>query len=121
MCSGVLEPPGLDADCKKGYGMTIRASGIRSGLILLFMASLPSMAMAYIDPGNGAYMVQVVFTLVGAALFYVRHPIRSLGILRRWIAGRWSRRGDAVEDLPDAAPVPAVSAGNPSTSRIEEG
>ena len=95
--------------------------GVRTVLIVVFLATAPQLAMAYIDPGNGAYMVQVVFTLVGAALFYVRHPIRSLGILRRWIAGRWSRRGDAVEDLPDAAPVPAVSAGNPSTSRIEEG
>jgi hypothetical protein len=44
--------------------------------------------MAYIDPGNGAYMVQALLTLLGAALFYVRHPIRTAKMIWRNLRGR---------------------------------
>jgi len=59
-----------------------------AGVVLAFSA-VPGLAMAYIDPGNGAYMVQVIFTLVGAGLFYLRHPIRSLQAMGRWFSARW--------------------------------
>jgi hypothetical protein len=59
-----------------------------AGVVLAFSA-VPGLAMAYIDPGNGAYMVQVIFTLIGAGLFYLRHPIRSLQALGRWFSARW--------------------------------
>ena len=39
--------------------------------VVVVLASAPGLAMAYIDPGNGAYMVQVIFTLVGAGAFYI--------------------------------------------------
>jgi hypothetical protein len=59
------------------------------------------MAMAYIDPGNGAYMVQALFTLLGAALFYIRHPIRTAKLV--W--NRLMRRGDADGDSPGSEPT----------------
>lgn len=54
--------------------------GLRFAAVVLILALAPAAAMAYIDPGNGAYMVQALFTVVGAALFYLRHPIRSIKI-----------------------------------------
>jgi drug/metabolite transporter (DMT)-like permease len=64
--------------------------GVRCVLVVLVLAMAPAAAMAYIDPGNGAYMVQALFALVGAALFYLRHPIQSLKTFWGWLA---SRRG----------------------------
>ena len=76
--------------------------------VLLILVMAPSMAHAYIDPGNGAYMVQALFTLVGAVFFYVRHPIRAFKACWRWILNR-GRQGpialapEAVSDrTPDA-------------------
>ena len=39
---------------------------------LLFLT--PSFAYAYIDPGSGAYYVQVAMALLGAVAFYLTHP-----------------------------------------------
>jgi len=60
----------------------------RGILIVAFLAVSPTVAMAYIDPGNGAYMVQALFTLLGAALFYVRHPVRTAKLLWNRLRGR---------------------------------
>jgi hypothetical protein len=60
----------------------------RGILIIAFLAVSPTVAMAYIDPGNGAYMVQALFTLLGAALFYVRHPVRTAKLLWNRLRGR---------------------------------
>jgi len=70
--------------------------GLRCALIVLVLGMAPTAAMAYIDPGNGAYMVQVLFTLAGAALFYVRHPIRSLKALWNSLARR-RKNDDALQ------------------------
>jgi len=56
------------------------------------LVTAPGVAMAYIDPGNGAYMVQALFTLIGAALFYLRHPISLLRAAWGWISRRWKQR-----------------------------
>lgn len=70
------------------YRKKDRFVGLRiAGAVVLF-ALAPSLAWSYIDPGNGAYMVQLLFTLVGAALFYIRHPLRFLLALRNWIFRR---------------------------------
>jgi hypothetical protein len=68
--------------------MRKRFFGVRSVLIVGFLATAPTLAMAYIDPGNGAYMVQALFTLIGAALFYVRHPVQTAKLLWRKLTGR---------------------------------
>ena len=71
---------------------------------MAFLALAPSLAWSYIDPGNGAYMVQVLFTLIGAGLFYIRHPIRFFQALRNWVFRRNST-GSAL--LGEAADIDA--------------
>jgi hypothetical protein len=60
--------------------------------LVAMLGTAPGVAFAYIDPGNGAYMVQALFTLVGAALFYLRHPIHLLRSAWGWISKRWKQR-----------------------------
>ena len=54
---------------------------------VICLALAPGLANAYIDVGSGAYMVQALFTLVGAGLFYIRHPIKALQAMRRRLFG----------------------------------
>jgi hypothetical protein len=75
----------------KGHLMGSKCSRSRFVAVVVILAVAPGAAMAYIDPGSGAYMVQALFALVGAALFYLRHPIRSLKTLWLWISRRSSR------------------------------
>lgn len=81
-------------------------------LLAAFLGSAPTVALAYIDPGNGAYMVQVLFTLVGAALFYVRHPIRSLKLL-------WRRLTRGSNPDPEAGADPASPAEEPKSPALD--
>ena len=69
----------------------------RLALVAIYLATLPMVANAYIDPGNGAYMLQAIFAIVGAGLFYLRHPIRTLKALFE----RFSGRGKPVEVTVD--------------------
>jgi hypothetical protein len=57
---------------------------MRSKIILLCLLALclPQTALAYIDPGTGAYLVQGLVALVGAVAFYVSHPAELLRKLR---------------------------------------
>jgi len=82
---------------------------VRTGGLLICLVLAPSLAFAYIDPGNGAYMVQALFTLVGAALFYLRHPIRTLKESWHWVLGRFRPQQAA-----------AHAADHPETSDISE-
>jgi hypothetical protein len=77
----------------------------RGILTVAFLAASPSVAMAYIDPGNGAYMVQALFTLLGAALFYVRHPIRTAKLIWNRVRGRGGEDEAAAEQesFPEGA------------------
>lgn len=74
--------------------------------VVVVLASAPGLAMAYIDPGNGAYMVQVIFTLVGAGAFYIRHPIRSLRAVARWLSDRSTRNKSPVEADAEGSGTP---------------
>lgn len=71
-----------------GFEIMMRGFGARIAVAAVFLALAPSLAWSYIDPGNGAYMVQLMFTLVGAALFYIRHPVRAFQAVRNWIFKR---------------------------------
>ena len=53
---------------------------MRSKIILLCLLAvcMPQTALAYIDPGTGAYLVQGLAALVGAIAFYVSHPTELL-------------------------------------------
>ena len=80
-------------------------------LTALVLAMAPGAAMAYIDPGSGAYMVQALFALVAAGLFYARHPIRSLKAFWRWVRKR-----------PEADPsLPQTDAGEAADEKISSG
>jgi hypothetical protein len=69
--------------------------GLRFAAVVVVLATAPSLALAYIDPGNGAYMVQALFTLVGAAIFYLRHPVRSLKAAWHWALQRFKEPAQA--------------------------
>lgn len=42
---------------------------------------LPGLAFAYIDPGTGAYLIQLVIAIFGAAVFYLTRPIQFIKFL----------------------------------------
>ncbi len=92
----------------------------RGILIVVYLALTPAVAMAYIDPGNGAYMVQALFTLLGAALFYVRHPVRTAKLLWNRLRGRASddgatpERGSLTEGSPAANDTAAADGARPA-------
>jgi len=88
--------------------------GLRCAGTVFIFAMAPTVALAYIDPGNGAYMVQALFALVGAALFYLRHPIRSLKELWHWCSSR-GRQESATR------PADAASGSDPDTAQHEHG
>ena len=97
--------------------------GLRCLLIVLFLATAPKVATAYIYPGNGAYMVQALFTLIGAALFYVRHPVRTLKFIWGWLLRRGkpgsqdtmgSKHGGGISPVASAESNAAVG-----TTRVE--
>jgi hypothetical protein len=77
----------------------------RCALAMLALMIAPGSAIAYIDPGSGAYMVQVIFMVVAAALFYLRHPVRSLQTLWRWISSRG-------EQAPSQSQIPTADSDN---------
>lgn len=56
---------------------------------------LPNVAFAYIDPGTGAYFVQMLLALVGAAVFYVTHPAQLIkSMVAKWRAFlQWIKAG----------------------------
>ena len=84
-------------------------SARQCAVVLLVLALAPTLAQAYIDPGSGAYMVQALIALIGAVVFYARHPVRSLQAFGRWITSRWrkeepSSAGEAASPNSDGAP-----------------
>jgi hypothetical protein len=97
--------------------------GLRFILIVLLLATAPKVASAYIDPGNGAYMVQALFAMIGAALFYLRHPGRTLKAIWGWVLRR-GRPGsqDSLGSEHRGEMSPAASAESETavgTSRVE--
>ena len=65
--------------------------GLRIAGTVAIISLTPGLAWSYIDPGNGAYVVQLLFTVAGAALFYIRHPIRFLQAVWNWCFSRDSK------------------------------
>jgi hypothetical protein len=59
--------------------------------------AFPSLAFAYIDPGTGAYVVQSLIALFGAAVFYASHPKQ----LVKRVFGRFFKR-DSSTDSSDS-------------------
>lgn len=42
--------------------------------VLVLLLSFPGVAFAYVDPGTGAYLLQLIIAIFGAAVFYVSRP-----------------------------------------------
>jgi hypothetical protein len=51
--------------------------------VAVIALTTPAIAFAYVDPGTGAYIVQSIMALIGAATFYATRPIRFLRSLFR--------------------------------------
>jgi hypothetical protein len=49
------------------------------GVVMIF---LPSVAQAYVDPGTGAYLLQLLIAVFGAAVFYISKPAELLKLIR---------------------------------------
>jgi len=68
--------------------MTVRSSASRQVVLGIFLSITPVVALAYIDPGSGSYMVQVILTLTATGFFYLRHPMRFFQLVWRWLSSR---------------------------------
>jgi hypothetical protein len=73
--------------------------GHSRSVIALYLLLIPAVSMAYFDPGSGAFMVQTIFTLVGAALFYMRHPMRLFRMVGESLRRLVRSRGGALEPI----------------------
>lgn len=72
--------------------MKLRKSMHRLKIALLILC-VPGMAYAYVDAGTGAYVVQLLITLVGVLAFYVGKPFRAIKLaLKKWRADRENER-----------------------------
>ena len=47
---------------------------LRTAFLAMLMLCFPSIAYAYVDPGTGAYLLQLIIAIFGAAVFYVARP-----------------------------------------------
>lgn len=45
---------------------------------------LPSTAHAYVDPGTGAYLLQLLIAVFGAIVFYVSRPVELFKLIRAY-------------------------------------
>lgn len=47
-----------------------------------FILFFPSVAYAYVDPGTGAYLLQLLIAVFGAVVFYASRPMQLLQLIR---------------------------------------
>jgi hypothetical protein len=52
----------------------------------IFILSYPSIAYAYVDPGTGAYLLQLLIALFGAVVFYASRPMQLLQLIRNFFS-----------------------------------
>ena len=50
--------------------------------IAVFFLIFPSLAYAYVDPGTGAYVLQLIIALFGAVMFYATRPVQLFKLIR---------------------------------------
>jgi hypothetical protein len=53
--------------------------------ISVFLLIYPSLAYAYVDPGTGAYLLQLIIALFGAVVFYTTRPIQLFKLIRDFL------------------------------------
>ncbi|MTW00515.1 hypothetical protein [Pseudoduganella ginsengisoli] len=49
--------------------------------LLLILMLVQTSAYAYVDPGTGLLMLQSLFAVVGAVVFFLKNPIASISRL----------------------------------------
>ncbi len=47
---------------------------------------LPATAHAYVDPGTGAYLLQTLIAVFGAAVFYIARPMALFRLIRAYFS-----------------------------------
>jgi hypothetical protein len=74
----------------------------RKALVVACALLWPGVALAYIDAGTGAMLVQGLLALVAAVIFYLRNPAvlwgDFKGLLRRVTARMLGKQPRAVDD-----------------------
>ncbi|WP_426110144.1 hypothetical protein [Massilia sp. PWRC2] len=45
---------------------------------------LPATAHAYVDPGTGAYLLQLLIAVFGAIIFYISRPLELFRLIRSY-------------------------------------
>lgn len=53
-----------------------------------FILFYPSVAYAYVDPGTGAYLLQLLIAVFGAVVFYASRPMQLLHLIRNFFSRR---------------------------------
>jgi len=54
--------------------------------VLISIAIYPSVAYAYVDPGTGAYLLQLLIALFGAVVFYASRPMQLFRLIREYFS-----------------------------------
>jgi hypothetical protein len=49
---------------------------------VIFILCFPGLAQAYVDPGTGAYLLQLLIAVFGAAVFYISKPSELFKLIR---------------------------------------
>jgi hypothetical protein len=52
---------------------------------------LPATAHAYVDPGTGAYVLQLVIAVFGAVIFYVTRPMEFFRLIKGYFSKKKKR------------------------------
>ena len=72
-------------------------------LVILLLAFHPTSAYAYIDPGSGSLMLQLVMSGLFGALFLARKSIGNAGrMVRRLLLGRGIEETPGPPDAPNS-------------------
>lgn len=66
---------------------------IYSGLVFLF--SLPKISYAYVDPGTGSYIFQILIAGFFASIFFFKSALKKVkGVLEQIFSGRRNNEHD---------------------------
>lgn len=60
--------------------MKIQRIAALSVVLLIY----PNLAHAYVDPGTGAYLLQLLIALFGAIVFYATKPVELFKLIRQF-------------------------------------
>jgi hypothetical protein len=58
----------------------------KSIFIATFFLLFPGTAFAYVDPGTGAYLLQLLITVFGAVMFYISRPGQLFKVIREFFS-----------------------------------